>query len=262
MQKNGPDTGARPPSYPIASVDNALRLLLMFRDRHSVRLSEASAYLGVAHSTAHRLLAMLAYHGFVRRESRTRAYVAGPALLEVGLAVVRGMDIRGYARPHLEAVAAAFNETVHLATLEGDKVRYLDAVESTKALRVAARTGLVLPAHCSALGKSLLAELPAEHFRELYPGNGPLTAETDRSITSVSALQRELRQVRRRGYATNNEESEDGVASVAAAVRGPSGAVIAALSVAAPTRRMTARRRGEMARLLREVAGELGASVP
>src|SRR5215475_12021196 len=77
------------PAYPIASVDKALRLLMLFREQTTVRLSEASAHLGVAHSTAHRLLAMLAYHGFVRQERDTKAYVAGPALIEVGLAVVR-----------------------------------------------------------------------------------------------------------------------------------------------------------------------------
>lgn len=66
-----------------------MRLLLLFKEQRSVRLSDASSYLGVAHSTAHRLFAMLAYHDFVRQEPRTRAYVAGPALLQVGLAVVQ-----------------------------------------------------------------------------------------------------------------------------------------------------------------------------
>jgi DNA-binding IclR family transcriptional regulator len=77
------------PAYPIASVDNALRLLMLFRDTPRVRLSEASEHLGVAHSTAHRLMAMLAYHGFVRQEPGSRAYLAGPALVEIGLAAVR-----------------------------------------------------------------------------------------------------------------------------------------------------------------------------
>ena len=128
------------PAYPIASVDNALRLLVLLRDRPRVRLSEASEYLGVAHSTAHRLMAMLAFHGFVRQEPDSRAYVAGPVLTEIGLAAVRELDIRMHARPALEQLAAALGETAHLAVLEGDSVRYLDAVESPRALRVAART--------------------------------------------------------------------------------------------------------------------------
>ena len=126
----------REPAYPIASVDNALRLLMLFRAEPRVRLSDASEHLGVAHSTAHRLMAMLAYHGFVRQEPDSRAYVAGPALVEIGLAAVRQLDIRRHARPVLESLASSLGETVHLAVLEGGNVRYLDAVESSRALRV------------------------------------------------------------------------------------------------------------------------------
>ncbi len=177
------------PAYPIASVDNALRLLVLFRDRPRVRLSEASEYLGVAHSTAHRLMAMLAFHGFVRQEADSRAYVAGPVLTEIGLAAVRELDIRLHARPALEQLAAALGETVHLAVLEGDSVRYLDAVESPRALRVAARTGTTLAANCTASGKALLAELPDAQVTVLFGGSaGPgLTALTGRSITTLSA---------------------------------------------------------------------------
>src|SRR6266704_6869809 len=113
VQKPGssPSSESRAPAYPIASVDNALRLLMLFRDTPRVRLSEASEHLGVAHSTAHRLMAMLAYHGFVRQEPGSRAYVAGPALVEIGLAAVRELDIRLHARPVLESLAASLRET-------------------------------------------------------------------------------------------------------------------------------------------------------
>jgi len=224
------------PAYPIGSVDNALRLLLLFRSQPRVRLSEASGHLGVAHSTAHRLMAMLAYYGFVRQEPDTRVYVAGPALVEIGLAAVRELDIRLRARPALEGLAASLGETVHLAVLEGSSVRYLDAVESAKALRVASRTGSVLAAHCTASGKALLAALPEAEVSALFAGRA-LTALTARSITTRSRLLAELRQVRERGYAVNVEESEEGVTSIAVAVRGPRPE--AALVVSAPVSRMT-----------------------
>ncbi len=115
MQKDQAHQQTAKPAYPIASVDNALRLLMLLRKQTRVRLSEASEHLGVAHSTAHRLLAMLAYHGFVRQERDSRAYVAGPALVEIGLAAIRQMDIRLHARPVLEDLAARFAETAHLA---------------------------------------------------------------------------------------------------------------------------------------------------
>jgi IclR family transcriptional regulator, acetate operon repressor len=240
-----PDPTGPPPAYPIASVDSALRLLKLFRDTPRVRLSEASEHLGVAHSTAHRLMAMLAYHGFVRQEPGSRAYVAGPALVEIGLAAVRELDIRLHARPVLESLAASLGETVHLVVLEGGNVRYLDAVESPRALRVAARTGSALAANCTASGKALLAELSDAEVAAIFADQETLTALTSRSITSCPRLLAELREVRARGYAVNIEESEEGVASVAVAVRvprrAPSAAPAAALAVSGPVSRMTGR---------------------
>ena len=265
MQKDVP---ARPdaedvqrPAYPIASVDNALRLLMMFRGQPRVRLSDASAHLGVAHSTAHRLMAMLAYHGFVRQEPDSRAYVAGPALVEIGLSAVRELDIRRRARPVLEGLAASLGETVHLAALEGCNVRYLDCVESPRALRVASRTGSALAAHCTASGKALLAELPDAEVSAIFGGQPRLTALTARSITTRSGLLAELREVRARGYAVNLEESEEGVASVAVAVRGPQRLPMAALTVSAPMSRMSGQATDEIAAELRERAAWLQAQV-
>lgn len=250
------------PAYPIASVDNALRLLMLFRDEPRVRLSDASEHLGVAHSTAHRLMAMLAYHGFVRQEPESRAYAAGPALVEIGLAAVRQLDIRRHARPALESLAASLGETVHLAVLEGSNVRYLDAVESSRALRVAARTGSVLAANCTASGKALLAALPAQEVSALFAGLKSLTALTGRSITSRSRLLAELREVRERGCAINLEESEEGVASVAVVVHGPQQVPVAALVVSAPVSRMTEAAVARVAAELRERAHWLEAQLP
>lgn len=249
------------PAYPIASVNNALRLLLLFRSRPRVRLSEASEHLGVAHSTAHRLLAMLAYHGFVRQEQDSRAYVAGPALVEIGLAAVSQLDIRRHARPALERLAGSLGETVHLTVLEGANVRYLDAVESSRALRVAARTGSVLAASCTASGKALLAALPEAEVSAIF-ADAALPRLTPRSITSRSALLAELRRIRADGCAVNREESEEGVASVAVVVRGPRQAPAAALTVSAPVSRMTEEATARIKQELHAQASWLAAQLP
>jgi DNA-binding IclR family transcriptional regulator len=254
--------GVSRPGYPIGSVDNALKLLLAFREKPRIRLSEASVYLGVAHSTAHRLLAMLAYHGFVQQEESTKAYIAGPALLEVGLAVVNRMDIRSIARPILVDLKERFGETVHLAVLEGTKVRYLDCIESDKALRVAGRTGTLLPAHCTSVGKALLATLPPEDLQSLYPEDGELGGQTASSITTFDQLRQELEVVRKQGYATNQAESEEGVASVAVAVLDSRGHGLATLSVAGPVSRMNTRRMKEISGYLRKQSEQLAQSIP
>src|SRR5262249_16452709 len=187
------------PQYPIESVDNALRLLLMFRDRSEIRLSEAGEALGVAHSTAHRLLAMLAYYQFVRQDPASRAYRAGPALIEVGLSVVRAMDIRAVARPFLESLARTVGETVHLAVLDGTCGPSLGAGEGGGAWGGAAGPGRVLPGHATSVGKAMLAGRPGEELARLYPGQ-TLPAQTARTITTKPVLLAELKKVRKHGY--------------------------------------------------------------
>jgi IclR family transcriptional regulator, acetate operon repressor len=249
MQKMRPESETGP-AYPIASVNNALLLLLLFREQPRVRLTDACKYLGVAHSTAHRLLAMLAYHGFVQQEPVTRAYVAGPALVEVGLAVVGSLNVREQARPIMEELAAELGETVHLGVLEGIHVRYVDGVESERALRVVARTGTLAPAHCTSLGKALLAQMTDQHIAALYPtSDEPFEGRTERSITTQATLMKAVTQARTRGYAVNSGETEDDVGSVAVAFRDFAGRP-AAIAVAAPTSRLTSSRIAHIGELM------------
>jgi IclR family acetate operon transcriptional repressor len=242
------------PAYPISSVDNALRLLQLFRERDAVRLTDACSYLNVAHSTAHRLLAMLVHHGFVRQDEKSRAYRPGPTLIEIGLAVVQKMDVRTEARPLLEQLAARFEETIHLVILEGTQVRYIDAVESTRALRVAPRMGTLLPAHCTSAGKALLAELSPEMLQRMYADPASLERLTDLSLSTFSQLNGALDEIRSTGYATNYEESEEGVGSVAIALRDGRGDAVAAIAVAVPTTRLNQTARREIAAALLDLA--------
>src|SRR5690625_86064 len=99
------------PQYPIESVDNALKLLVLFSERSQVRLGEASAYLGVASSTAHRLLAMLRYRGFVRQDPSSKVYEPGPVLASMGLAAPGDGRLRLRARPILERLWSDVRET-------------------------------------------------------------------------------------------------------------------------------------------------------
>ncbi|MGI5268769.1 IclR family transcriptional regulator [Nonomuraea sp. CA-218870] len=247
------------PQYPIESVDNALRLLLWFRDHRQIRLTDASTHLGVASSTAHRLLAMLQYRGFVRQNPATRAYEPGPALSSVASAIVRHVDVRTRVRPVLERLNKEFGETVHLARLEGHSVNFLDAVESTRAVRVSSRAGMVVPAHATSSGKAMLSRLPMEDLRELYPDEA-LEPVTRNTLVTRDELEAAVEQARRRGYATSQEESEEGVASVAVAIESPSGTLFC-LNVSVPTYRMTASLKKEIAQSLKNAADELSAEL-
>lgn len=258
VQNVFPESRKPPPAYPISSVDNALRLLLLFREQRSVRLTDACKYLDVAHSTAHRLLAMLTYHGFVQQEAGSRAYIAGPALIDVGLAVVRTLDVREEARGALERLSEEFDETTHLAVLEGAMVRYLESVEGSRALRVTQRTGRLSPAHCTSVGKAMLAAMTEDQFLDTYPADvSELEVSTPESIATHADLVREIHETRERGYAVNRGESEEGVGSVAIAFRDIHGR-LAGIAVAAPLSRLDDDRLAAMGRSLGDVALALG----
>lgn len=249
------------PKYPIESVDNVLRLLIMLAEQGQLRVSEASADLGIAVSTAHRLLAMLAHHGFVVQDQDTKAYKAGNVLLRIGLSAVHGLDIRTLLRPFVEGLRDETGETVHAAVLQGDQVMYIDCAESAMALRVASRVGTLTWAHCTSLGKAWLACESDDFLRGLYP-SPKLPALTPGSITSRAALMTELAEVRRSGYAHNEGESEIGVGSVSCAVCDRQGKPVAAISVAVPLARMTPARWGELAESVRRTCQAAARALP
>ncbi|MFZ0040243.1 MAG: IclR family transcriptional regulator [Solirubrobacteraceae bacterium] len=239
----------------VGSVENALRLLLMFRDRDSVRVSEAAADLGVARSTAHRLLTLLLSYGFVGQDRGSRAYGPGPRLVELGLSMARATDMLGVMHPFLERLSKIADETVHLIVLEGSDCRFVDSVECQRSLRVTGRIGVMYPAHTTSGGKALLAELDARELRGLYPTR-ELPGLTDRTVSRRDDLFAELEQIRRDGYATSHGESTPGISAVAMVQRTASGETPAAVAVSAPEARLTDARLPELVRALRQLTLE------
>jgi DNA-binding IclR family transcriptional regulator len=245
------------PQYPIESVDKALKLLLLLGEQPEIRLSEATRYLGVASSTAHRLLAMLAYRGFVRQDPMSKAYGPGPALTSVAFAIFGRIDIQRTATPVLRALSDRLRETVHVGMLDGASVRFIAAVEGPTAVRVASRLGRTMPAHCTSTGKAMLAQLSEQELRQLLPDE-ELERITPQSIGSRTALEAELVRVRERGYAVNREESEEGVASVAVAIPTRAPGLALALNLAAPQHRLPKSQYSPVATALVEAAKEIG----
>jgi DNA-binding IclR family transcriptional regulator len=260
MKKQGGSavSDAPVPQYPIESVDNALKILLLLGERPELRLTDVAEYLNVATSTAHRLLAMLQYRGFMRQDPRTRAYRAGTALTGVAFSILQRFDVREVLHPFVESLNREFAETVHLAFLDGATVRFIDAIESPQATRVSSRLGNSMPANCTSTGKAMLAYCADDEFRRLYPDE-ELGGLTPNSIRTRSALEKELQQVRRQGYATSNEESENGVCSVAVAYPPRQASVRLALNVAVPVHRANKELVGRLADALKAAVAESAA---
>jgi IclR family acetate operon transcriptional repressor len=247
------------PTYPIGSVDNTLKLLRMFGENKTIRIADASREIGVARSTAHRMMQMLQFHGFVRQDPSSRAYVAGEELVRIGLSVVRQIDVRVVARPALEALVAITAETAHLAERRGADIFFLDSIESPQNVRVGKRTGMTLPAYCTSTGKVLLADLDSDELRRLLPRRLP--ALTDKTTSSFRELEAELERTRELGYATNLGESEPDVGAVAVPIRDSLGTVRAALAISAPIGRASKAHQAEWIAALQEQAAAVSAAL-
>lgn len=245
------------PQYPIESVDNALKLLLLLGERPEIRLTEATRYLGVAPSTAHRLLAMLNYRGFVRQDPVSKAYLPGPSLTGVAFAILARLDIQRTAAPIMRSLSEQLRETIHVGMLDGANVHFVAAVEGPAAVRVASRLGRTMPAHCTSTGKVMLAQLAETELSQLFPDE-QLERVTPRSIGSRAELVAELSRIRERGYAINREESEEGVASVAVTIPTRAPGLRLALNAAAPRNRLDRAEHSAVATALAKAAKEIG----
>ncbi|HLH82766.1 MAG TPA: IclR family transcriptional regulator [Trebonia sp.] len=240
------------PAYRLSSVDHALELLLLFRAKPALRVSEVADQLDVARSTAHRLLGMLVHRQFAVQDPATRMYRPGPRLVEIGLAAVGALDVRMRMRPYLADLAARTGETVSLLVLEGDMVHFIDSIESRRTVRVGSRFDARMPAHATSAGKAMLAALPVDEVLASYP-NEKLATVTDRTLSSRTQLLAALDRVRDAGFAVNLEESETGLGAVGMAVLAADGRPAVGFTAAAPLQRMTPAYVQALARELREI---------
>jgi DNA-binding IclR family transcriptional regulator len=165
--------------------------------------------------------------------------------------------LRVVARPHLESVQRATGETVNLVVLDTDRVVYVDQVEGSRSVRMFTTVGTSVPAHTTGAGKAIMAGGPSDAVQALYAGREPLPRLTDRTITTLDGLEEDLRRIRRRGFAVDNEEHEEGVGCVAVAIFDHSGRAMAALSVSGPSARILGHKVSELGDLLVDHAAKI-----
>lgn len=247
-----------PPAYAIASVDHALRVAAMLQLEGALSLTQVAERLGVARSTAHRLLAMLVYRDFAVQDD-DRIYRVGPVLELAAHSQSRTSHLREIALPRLERLAATLGETANLMVRVGGNVCFIISLEGSHTLRVGSREGMVFPAHRTSGGPLLLAELGDEELETLYAGERH--AERFKEQPDPVALRAELAKVRRAGFSVNRERSERGVMAVAAPVRTAEGEVVAAVSLAMPTARYDQEQLSPLVGILNATAGAVGSDL-
>ena len=235
-------------------------LEVLVRARRAVTLSELMQATELPKPTLHRTLSLFEEAGFLAREPGGRAYIAGERLARFALDVLRSDAAAAERRTVLRRVVDEIAESCNLAVLHKGALIYLDRIEAPWPLRLQLpEGGVVLPLHCCASGKLLLAHLaPAERQRliELMP----LQRFTERTIIERAVLESELDRIVSVGYAVDNEEYILGVACVAVPVRNRHEEVIAAIAVQAATARLPLMRAIEFLPRLRAAAAQIGST--
>ena len=232
-------SGRARPRYAIQVLDKALELLeVLSGERSGLTLAELCARLDLPKSSVFRYLATLEARGYVERSEESDKYLLGLKLFELGNRVAARFDINEVSLPFMRKLLEAFRETVNLGILRDGQVVYLQILEGTHSMRMAARPGQRDWCHSTALGKAMLAYLPEVEVQAVIAQRG-LPAFTPRTVTTPEALRAELACVRSRGYAVDDIENEAGVRCVAAPIFNHRGEVIAAISLSGPAERMT-----------------------
>jgi IclR family KDG regulon transcriptional repressor len=223
--------------YSIQTVSNALRVLEAFGDEEELGVTELARRLGLHKNNVFRLLATLEEKGYVDQTPRTDRYRLGVRCLELGRSYSRNHALPRLARPVLEDLSRATGETAHLGTLSDFEVVHLDGEPSERIVTTGLRVGRRLQAHCTALGKVLLATAEPgvwERFAEARLRGGTLAAQTAATITDWDKFFDHLQAVASQGFATDLEETSEGLCCAAAPVVDAPGRCVAALSISAP----------------------------
>jgi DNA-binding IclR family transcriptional regulator len=221
----------------LRSVLAALDLLDCFADEDELGVTELAKRIGVAKSTAHRLLTTLCARGLASRNDETGRYRLGMHLYELGQLAVGRNEIRNAALPLLQELQQATGGTIHLAVPDISEVVYLERLVSRAATARFSRVSRRLPAHCTSSGKAIAAFTPDLAAARSTAG---FTSLTSRSIHTARQFALALAETRKRGYAVSVDEAVEGLTSVAAPVKAHDGSARAAISVVGPTDRVLA----------------------
>jgi len=235
--------------YNVRAVERALQILSSFDNEHPERgVSEIAQLLGLHKATAHRMMVTLSNCGYLERTSDGERYRLGLHVADLGMRVLRRLDLRREARSYMRELVARFQETCDLGVFDQGEVFCVEVIQSGRALTIASQVGQRLPAHCTASGKAFLAFLPPEELDVLLMR--PLKRYTERTVCDPVLLRAQLQEIRRLGYGFDDQEHEPGVCAVAAPIRDRHGKVAAALAMLGPVSRIETERFPELGEAL------------
>jgi DNA-binding IclR family transcriptional regulator len=248
-------------TYKVQALDRAFAVLdLLGESEAPLGLAQVALSLQLHKSTAHRFLMVLERHRMVERTANGK-FRLGLRLFDLGNRAIEQYDLRERAQPHLRRLVTETEETAHLCILEGAHVIYIDKIEPARSVRMITRIGASNPMHCTSVGKVMLAFLPEDRMNDLL-ANTRLERFTNRTITTPEALRAEIEKTRRRGYAVDDEEFEEGLRCIAVPILDAQRNPVAAVSVSGPSFRVTAQKLPSIANHLlqcvRAISADMG----
>lgn len=245
----------------VAGIDRALDILIHLgeADTPTLGVTEIAENLGLSKAVVHRTLTSCLAKGFISFHPSTRRYSLGPRIVGLALGYLDRIDIRAEARPVLQKLSAATDETATLSIRSGWDRVYVDQVPPERDVKMIVQLGGTFPLHAGASSKAFLAFLPAREQAE-YLASQPRPKLTEKTILNTDELLEELRNIAKAGYAVSFGERDPSAGSVAAPVFGPNGAPLAVISIAGPVERFRAEV-DRFAQLLLDATAALSAQV-
>jgi len=228
-------------SESIRAVERALDVLMCFTSQTpELTMTQISELVGLNKSTVHRLLATLERKRFVERDPETGVYRLGIRLVQMAFLTMEHNDLRRLAAPFLHSLCDQYHENVNLTVLDDTDVVYVDVIESSQRVKLAASPGQRLPAFCTASGKAILAFVPEENVKSILERG--MARYTQNTILSQKAFFENIEEARERGFALSEQEFEEGINAIAAPIFNSKSKPIASVSVAGPAYRLTRER--------------------
>lgn len=216
----------------VPAAENTLRILSYLAGRPApVAASAIARELALPRSTVYHLLTTLAAHGFVLHFREDQRWGLGTSAFELSGGYARQQPLARLGRPLVAALSDRLGESAHLAVMSGGDVLYIVEERAPRRPALVTDVGVRLPAHLTASGRAMLAALPREQVRALYPSATAFPDRTGRGPRRPGELRDLLREVRSRGYATEDSEIADGLRSVGAVVCDHAGWPVAAIAV-------------------------------
>jgi|SRR5579862_4097573 len=228
------------------------------RNRDGIGLAELSKRVALHNSTAFHLVKTLVVLGYVRQMKDTKRYRIGRPLFALAASALDEVEMVNLATPILEDLSRETGESAHFSVPMGDAVVVLARTSGPGAFQLIDRAGAVRPAHCTALGKIMLAALPPDQL-EQFMVRAELKALTPKTITSAERLRHEIAEVRRAGLAIDDGEFDAELRCVALPVRDFSGQVIGAVGISGPVWRLSIETLQKRSRAVRAAADRLSA---